>query len=266
MPFDPTASAMIRLTTIAQLAPLGRWQLELAHDRSEHLLLWITRGQGVALFDGARSGLGVHNAIYLPARSLMSFDLGRQCYGQALSVPPGTAISLPERPLHLRVRDVQAQTELTSLFEAMGREQTSNRPLSQTALEAYGKLAAVWLRRHMDSDQPTRRVLASRKLSRAFCARLVSEFGSGMTMAAHAAALGVTPTHLTRVCKAETGKTASELLTERVLHAARQLLTSTEAPVQDVARHLGFGSAAYFTRFVQQHTGRPPTALRKAAA
>ena len=74
--------------------------------------------------------------------------------------------------------------------------------------------------------------------------------------------LGVTPTHLTRALKAATGKTASDVLTERVLHAARCLLEETKQPAKDIARHLGFGSAAYFTRFIQQHTGQTPSQLR----
>ena len=84
-------------------------------------------------------------------------------------------------------------------------------------------------------------------------------------MAAHAQALDVTPTHLTRVCRAETGKTAATLLTERQLHASRNLLAATDVAVQDIARHLGFGSAAYFTRFIQQHFGQTPSALRRSA-
>ena len=92
------------------------------------------------------------------------------------------------------------------------------------------------------------------------------EFASGASMAEHAAALGVTPTHLTRVCRTETGRTAAALLTERLVHAAHSLLAGTDAPAQDIARHLGFGSAAYFTRFMQQHTGAAPTALRRTAA
>ncbi|MEO1365467.1 MAG: helix-turn-helix transcriptional regulator, partial [Pseudomonadota bacterium] len=80
-----------------------------------------------------------------------------------------------------------------------------------------------------------------------------------------AAALGVTPTHLSRACKASTGRTAAELLTERTLYAARISLMETTVPIQDIARHLGFGSAAYFTRFMQQHTGQTPSALRQSA-
>jgi AraC family transcriptional activator of pobA len=88
-------------------------------------------------------------------------------------------------------------------------------------------------------------------------------YRSGAPMAHYAEALGVTPTHLTRTLKAATGHSAADLLTERTLHAARSLLAETRQPAQDIARHLGFGSAAYFTRFIQQHTGVTPGKLRR---
>ncbi len=266
MPFNPMDSALIRVLTLPQLAPLGRWQLELIHDRKEHLLLWITRGQGIALLDGTRVGIGVHNALFVPARHLMSFAPGRQCFGQVLLVPDGADLTLPGRPLHLRVRDGMSQGELTQLFEAMGREQSGVRALAQSALIAYSDLAGIWVRRHLDEDTIPARASAARRLSRSFFMHLSRHFADGGSMADHAAALGVTPTHLSRVCKAQTGHTAAALVTERVLHAARLLLASTDIPVQDVARHLGFGSPAYFTRFIQQHTGRTPTVLRGNAA
>ena len=74
----------------------------------------------------------------------------------------------------------------------------------------------------------------------------------------------MTPTHLTRVCKSEIGKTASALLAERLLHASRRLLADTDVPAKDIADHLGFGSAAYFSRFVQQHTHQSPIQLRRS--
>jgi AraC family transcriptional activator of pobA len=35
--------------------------------------------------------------------------------------------------------------------------------------------------------------------------------------------------------------------------------------MRDIASLLGFGSAAYFTRFITQHTGETPSSLRKKA-
>ena len=258
------ASAGIRLNTLAQLARHGSWQLELAHDRPHHLFVWITRGQGIALMDGARRGVGIHKALFLPARSLNAIDLGRQGFAQAITLPPDLALNLPSRPLHLRVRDVTAQGEMTSLLESLQREQNAGRPHSQNAMEAYCRLIAIWMQRHTDmSEEPD---TAARRLMRGFFQRLVApDAGVNVTVARHAEALEVTPTHLSRVCRAETGRTAAALIAERAQHRARMLLSETKVPVQDIARNLGFGSAAYFSRFLQQRTGASPSELRRRA-
>lgn len=252
-----------QVLTLAQIAQGQDWQLQLAHDRPYHMLFWITRGQGVALIDGMRRGVGAHNALLVPAGSLFSLTTGRQSIGQVVLIPDGSPQRLPEIPRHLRIRDVHVQAELSGLIEAAQREELQKRPLCHDALEAHIALMAVWLRRQiiLDEHVPDKRNAAGR-LSKRYCAELSQNYRSGKVMADYAATLGVTPTHLSRAVKAATGKTAADLLTERVLHAARSLLLETDEPAQAIARYLGFGSAAYFTRFMQQHTGKPPSKLR----
>lgn len=254
----------IRIQTIAQLGRGASWRLNMLHDRPQHLLLWVTKGQGLATVRGRRRGVGVHNALFLPANTLFSLDLGAQGFGQALTFPASTPIPLPRGPMHLRVRDVSAQSELTGLIEAMQREVSAARPHMGEALDAYGALVGVWLRRHAVGDGsglPDEK--ASDRLVGRFADMVAQEFRSGRPMADYATALDVTPTHLSRVCRERLGRTASDILTERVVYEARLLLTGTELPIQDIARHLGFSSPAYFTRFVQHHTGAPPSALRR---
>lgn len=254
----------IQISSLAQLSAGQDWRIELAHDRPDHLLVWITRGQGVALLDGMRRGIGAHNVLYIPARSLCTLHLGRQSLGQAVSIPAATPLRMPEIPRHLRIRDAATQSELTGLIEAGFREQQQRQGLYHDAIEAHAALLSVWLRRQIMQEEhvPDKRNAAGR-LSRRFCDLLATRYRDGLPMAKYAAALDVTPTHLSRAVKAATGKTAADLLTERVLHAARALLFDTSEPAQDIARFLGFGSAAYFTRFMQQHTGLPPSKLRK---
>jgi AraC family transcriptional regulator, transcriptional activator of pobA len=239
------------------------WRVALAHDRPHHLLIWTLRGQGRLLLDGTRRGLGTHNALWIPAGSLFSLDIGRQGAAQVVTFPAGTGLRLPESPCQMRIRDAQTQNELTGFIEAAQREQNGTRPLRGDALEAHAALISVWLRRQtvLEEHVPAPGNAAAR-VSAAYAAMLPGRFGSGDTMAAYAAYLGITPTHLTRSVKAATGRTAAELLTERILHEARELLLRTREPAQEIARHLGFGSAAYFTRFMQQHTGRTPSKLR----
>lgn len=253
----------IRVQTLAQLQRGGDWRLRLPHDLPHHLLVWITRGQGLMLLDGVRRGLGAHNAIFVPSGTLFAMELGRQSVLQAVVLPEDTPVSLPAIPRHLRIRDVQPQGELTALIDAAAREDLARRPLRADAMAAHAALISVWLRRQilLDEHQPRRRNAAER-LSAAFCARVSQRYTSGATMADYAAHLGVTPTHLTRAVKAATGRTAADLLADRVLHEARRLLIETPEPAQNIARYLGFGSAAYFTRFIQRHTGHPPSKLR----
>jgi AraC family transcriptional activator of pobA len=254
-------------TTISTLVQLSRgqdWRLQLAHDNPFHLLIWITRGQGVALLDGMRRGVGAHNVLFVPAGSLFMLQLGRQCMGQAIAIRAGTPLRLPEIPRHLRIRDVHQQAELSGLIETAAREQHQKRALHHDALEAHAALMSVWLRRQVMQDEhvPKKRNAAGR-LSARYCALVAARHREGLTMARFAAELDVTPTHLSRAVKEATGKTAADILTERVHHAARSLLFDTKEPAQNIARHLGVRSAAYFTRFMQHHTGLTPSSLRK---
>ena len=117
--------AGIRLGTIAQLVTGGSWQLDLAHERPHALFVWVTRGQGLALVDGARRGIGAHNALFVQAGSLMALDIGRQGFGQALVLPDTQGMNLPARPVHLRLRDAPAQMELNTLLDGILREQSA---------------------------------------------------------------------------------------------------------------------------------------------
>lgn len=266
MPFDPTPFEEIQVFPLSRLAWDGAWQTELAHDRGDHLLIWVTRGQGRFLMGGSQRGFGAHSALFIPARSLWSAEFGRQCIGQALTVPISAPVSMPDTPLHLKISDARDQARLNALLDAMAQEQSGHPALWRRAMQSYGELISIQLRRMPPSGPlPPSRPNASQRLAQAYCRRVSEYFDARTTMADHASALNVTPTHLTRVCKSETGKTAAALLTERQLYAARNLLISTDMTMRDIAEQIGFGSPAYFTRFITQHTGKTPSTLRKAA-
>ncbi|MDB9944026.1 helix-turn-helix domain-containing protein [Octadecabacter sp.] len=79
----------------------------------------------------------------------------------------------------------------------------------------------------------------------------------------YVAKLGVTPTHLARCCRQTSGKSALELLNDRILFEARLLLRDTKDPVQKIASDLGFGSAPYFTHAFAAQPGLTPSKFRQ---
>ncbi|MHA6324060.1 helix-turn-helix transcriptional regulator [Roseivivax sp. CAU 1753] len=242
------------------------WKLGDLHDREDDLLVWITRGQGRVTISGVRRGLGAHNALFLPAGTLLALDLGPQTLAQVVQAPAGLMMPRDRQPLHLRCRDSLPQAELTAQIEDMQREISRNRLHLRDALEAYLSLISVWLRRQAATgalDRP--KDSASQRLTRRFAQLVVRDHRTDRAMADYAAALDVTPTHLTRCCKSVAGKTAAEMITERKLYAARVMLSEADPSIAEVAARLGFHSPAYFTRFVQTHTGQTPSRIRKAA-
>ncbi len=240
-----------------------KWRSELPHSSSSHVFLWITRGQGRCVIEGIRHGLGVHNAVCIPAKTLFALDIGRQCFGTVCLIPTGSPILMPDQQMILRIRDVRVQGELTAILEAMQQESGKKHAFVDESLQAYASLLTIWLRRAMiDGPEESVAYSAAQRLVIAFAALIERDFASGKTMSEYARLLGVTPTHLTRICRSCSGLTASELLTQRIVHASREFLAKTNHPANQIAAMLGFKSAAYFSRFVLRHTGHSPSALR----
>lgn len=265
MPTEPPAE--IRISSIAQLMRGGSWRLSELHDRDHDLLLWVTKGQGLAILQGIRRGVGAHNAFYIPAGTLFSLDLGRTGFGIAVRVPHDPALTLHDAPMLLRIREVHAQSELTGLLDALQRELDHAAPFVDEAARAHVSLISVWMRRQAlalhGPEEP--KTTAGQRLVQAFCALVVQEFRKGQTMAEYAGMLGVTSTHLSRACRDHTGLTAADILTRRSLYEARKLIETTQTPLKSISEDLGFGSPAYFSRFMLQHTGQSPSDLRRSA-
>ena len=262
----PPSERDIICRNIAQFTGGEAWRLSELHDRKDDLLLWVTRGQGRIVVNGVRRGIGSHNAVLVPAGTLLALELGPQSLAQVVQCPKGLMADRDAGAKHLRIRESLAQAELTGEIEAMQREISLARPFLFKALEARLRLISVWVARQEESgalDEP--KPSAAQRLVKRFANKVVENFRTEMVMADYAEALDVTPTHLTRVCRNTCGKTAADMLVERKLYEARVLLARPKLEVQEIAKTLGFGSAAYFTRFIHSHLNQSPTQYRRSA-
>ncbi|WP_240157391.1 helix-turn-helix transcriptional regulator [Pseudonocardia broussonetiae] len=80
-----------------------------------------------------------------------------------------------------------------------------------------------------------------------------------------AAAVGLSPGHLTTRVRDRTGRTVLEWITERRMLEARRLLASTDSPVAAVGRAVGFPDAGYFARVFRREHGTTPGGWRGRA-
>ena len=62
----------------------------------------------------------------------------------------------------------------------------------------------------------------------------------------------MSPQRLNAACKARAGKTASEVLYDRILIEAKRCLLYTEMTVAEIGHSIGYDDPAYFNRFFSQ--------------
>jgi AraC family transcriptional activator of pobA len=81
-------------------------------------------------------------------------------------------------------------------------------------------------------------------------------------LAFYAERLGISPTHLNRLCRLHFGESAQALVDRKLVSAARRDLVFSPFPAKDVAFALGFADPAYFSRFFRKKTGMTPGRYR----
>ncbi len=103
---------------------------------------------------------------------------------------------------------------------------------------------------------------AQRGSRRAALARVLrylrGELAGEPTLASAAEAACLSPNYLAHLIKKETGRTFTELLTERRLALAQELLLATGERIGEIARRCGFADEAYFARRFRQWHGLSP--------
>ena len=82
----------------------------------------------------------------------------------------------------------------------------------------------------------------------------------------YATALGITPTHLNRVCRQIFGVSALTVIERRVLLEARRYLQFSSLSIKEIGILLGYPDPAYFSRFFSQRVGVSPQEFKSRNA
>ncbi len=233
---------------------------------SNHQLIWITRGGGRAFIDSTQQGFGSNIAMYIPSETLFHLDLSPGTIGWQVGIPDRLRVPLPATPILTSVPKPLNQRQLSNAFSAVQEEFMNTQPMRGTALiYAVGILAVLFNRidtsknrKDLETDS------AKRRLMRRFVTRLNTRYATHDSVRDYAQDLGVTTTHLTRVCRETAGKPATKFIREKTMEEARYLLRETDAKIGVIARDLGFTSPAYFTRVFTETYGHSPMAFRKS--
>ncbi|MEH1164383.1 AraC family transcriptional regulator [Micromonospora sp. CPCC 205539] len=97
-----------------------------------------------------------------------------------------------------------------------------------------------------------------------FCREVERGYQHTRRVEDYAAGLGCSVRTLTRACLAVTGRSAKQVIDERVALQAGRLLAATDDPIAQIGGRLGFTEPTNFGRFFTREVGVSPGAFRAA--
>lgn len=154
--------------------------------------------------------------------------------------------------------------EVQSIIESILKEENSAIPYKEDILRAYLNILLLKCKAAYEASHHSQKLYENTgaQLVQNFRLLVEDQFIRCHKVNEYAEQLSVTPNHLNEVTKRITGRTASELIQERILLEARRLLLHSNLTGKEVAYNLGFNDPSYFSRFFRTNTGLSPEAFK----
>ncbi|WP_205511007.1 helix-turn-helix domain-containing protein [Longitalea arenae] len=161
--------------------------------------------------------------------------------------------------------------EIAYIFEKMMKELASDYAYKYDLLRNYlMELIHYGQKLQPASTLPTAHTAADRVaslfielLERQFPIETLYQQLELRTPGEYADRLSVHVNYLNKALKESTGKTTSEIISQRVLQEAKILLRHTNWNISEIAWCLGFEELAHFSNFFRKHTGLSPNPFRE---
>ena len=126
---------------------------------------------------------------------------------------------------------------------------------------AFGYLTTAWIQLLKDHQQNRQK---SQSRSILLAKQYINEhFAEAVTLEMIGQVVGLNPSYFSNIFRKESGCTFIDYLTEIRIKTARELLTTTELEIIEIAEKTGFSDLKYFSKCFRKVTGMTPTAYRK---
>ncbi|WP_244557520.1 helix-turn-helix domain-containing protein [Devosia lucknowensis] len=225
-------------------------------------VLHLTGGRADMVLDGHRHLLRPHSVAVVPAGIVHG-------YGFSPDVE-GLVLTLMERDLDdlgiARPSAMVVQGHCDAIGTALARlTAEADRPGvgHDVAMRALLMLLVVALARVAPSVVQSGASGRAAQMVTAFRDEVEQRYRLTRRVADYADAIGISHTHLNRLCKQVLGRSALAVIEERVALEARRQLLFSALPIKQIGAELGYDDPGYFSRFVSRMFGMPPAALRE---
>lgn len=164
----------------------------------------------------------------------------------------------------VRLKDPEKVIEIIDIIKRIQKEFASDHSDKIQVIASWMSLFLISCRRMYLNQVPTGEKQAVKNETVKKFRKLVEEkFTENKSVSEYAVLLNITPGHLNDTMQKELGKTASELIHDRIILEAKRLLYHSEKSIKEIAATLNYDDPSYFTKFFKTNTDLTPDQFRK---
>lgn len=171
--------------------------------------------------------------------------------------------SIQNTPL-LTLKDVEKK-EIEKLFQKLLEEYFSKKALQYQVILSYIDIIYVELSR-LYLKTNSQKIIKTNSYSEKFQqfeSLLEKNYIQEKSPSKYADLMNISSKHLNRITKSVIGKTASEVITDRIILEAKRRVLHTKNNFSEVAFSLGYDDYAYFSKLFKKSSGLTPTGFLK---
>lgn len=261
--------------SIAERSIIHNWVIRPHRHHDLFQILYIRGGCARIQLDGREENAAPPCLVLVPPVCVHGFTFSEDIDGHVVTLPDfalerffNATADLGQhlnRPHILNSLPEEHAGHLDVVFRALTEDFNSERPARFLALEALVGLVLVRAVRLTEGASREQGALTDRAVKhlRRFLELVARHYREEWSINDYASELGITSTRLNHICRQQTGRSALQLVHDRILLEAKRNLIYTVMTVSEIAYLLGFNDPAYFSRFFTKRAGCSPSSFRK---
>jgi AraC family transcriptional regulator, transcriptional activator of pobA len=264
----------VNLVSIDSSCRKHNWVIKPHFHGNLYQFFFIESGSGTFLFNEKSIHFSGINLLIIPENNLHGFKFSEDIKGYTLSVSSHIIDKIINSDKELlfqinRLRIINLNNnfeEFNDLMDSIRRmlkEFTLKAEKESQFLETLLLLLIIKMYR-MTIETEKEFVPSSRKLSyfKEFIKMVKSEIPTNRNINDFTEAIGISKTHLNRVCQAIEGISTKEVISKYLINESMVLITHTDLTISEIAYQLEFKDVSYFCRFFKKQTGCSPAKYR----
>ncbi|EJL75291.1 AraC family transcriptional regulator [Chryseobacterium populi] len=249
--------------------------IEKPHRHDFYVTVLFTKGTGVHEIDFQKYEVSEGSLFFLSPGQVHSWELSPETDGYIFFFSQGyydmhyvnqklrnfpffNSAAFP-RKLQLEMPELQ---RITTLFQEIEHEYHARNLMKNEYILSLISKIYINVARQFSKDYDT--LVSSPSISyfkhyQDFEKLLEEYFTSQKLISYYASMMGISPKHLNRVTRIVVQKTATEVITERLMLEAKRMLMYLDESLVEIAFRLGYEEYSYFARVFRKNSGMTPT-------